>query len=347
MADTMRTVVLAERPVGDIIPGQTFNVKLVPKPTADQLKEGEILVEALYLSLDPAMRGWLQDVRSYLPPVQIGAVMRGATVSRVVASRSSLAAVGDHVYAQTGWVEHAILREGQFEPPSTYPSGTKPKDMISLLGLTGLTAWVGMTKIGQPKAGDTVVVSGAAGATGSVAGQIAKLNGARVIGIAGGAEKCKWLTEELGFDVALDYKAPDFAEKFQEATPNFIDVYFDNVGGEILNMCLQRAKEHARFVMCGGISQYNAAKPQGPSAISRVVTMRIRMQGFIVFDHAADFPKGRAELAQWAAEGKIRGVEHVLPGGLEAADVGLIGLFKGINTGKMLVEVKNPADSKL
>ncbi|KAK5995477.1 NADPH-dependent curcumin reductase [Cladobotryum mycophilum] len=341
MANEMRQVVLAERPVDDIIPGKTFNQKFVPKPTASQLKDGEILVEVLYLSLDPAMRGWLADVRSYLPPVQIGAVMRGASACRVVASKSSQAAAGDYVYAQTGWTEYAILPEGKFEGPTVFPNVQDPKDMLSFLGLTGITAWVGMTKIGEPKAGETVVVSGAAGATGSVAGQIAKLNGARVIGIAGGADKCKWLVEELGFDVALDYKAPDFREKFKAATPNYVDVYFDNVGGEILNTCLARAKEHSRFIMCGGISQYNTSKPQGPSNINRVISMRIRMQGFIVFDHEDEFPKARKELSQWAAEGKIKKTEHILKGGLQVAEQGLIDLYKGVNTGKLLVEVKS------
>lgn len=345
MARDNLSVVLAERPTNDIIPGQTFHQKITPAPTPDDLKDGEILVEVLYLSLDPAMRGWLNDVRSYLPPVQIGAVMRGGSVSRVLASKSKQAAVGDYISAHTGWTEYAILAEGTFEPASAFPGVQDPKDLLSHLGMTGLTAWVGMTKIGEPKAGETVVVSGAAGATGSVAGQIAKANGARVVGIAGSDDKCKWLVEELGFDVALNYKNPEFKEKLKEATPNYIDVYFDNVGGEILNSCLARAKEHARFVMCGGISQYNTDKPQGPSNISRVITMRIRMQGFIVFDHRADYPRARKELAQLAAEGKLKKTEHVLKGGLKVAEQGLVDLYKGSNTGKLLVEIKNPNES--
>ncbi|KAH0529292.1 hypothetical protein TsFJ059_004059 [Trichoderma semiorbis] len=345
MAVDNLSIVLAERPTGEIVPGTTFKQKISPAPTSADIKDGEILVEALYLSLDPAMRAWLNDVRSYVPPVQIGETMRGASVCRVLASKSKQATAGDYVCGFTGWTQYAVLREGAFEPSSNYPGLREPKDMLSVLGMTGLTAWIGMTKIGEPKAGETVVVSGAAGATGSIAGQIAKINGARVVGIAGSADKCKRLVEELGFDVALNYKDADFKEKFKEATPKYIDVYFDNVGGEILNMCLARAKEHARFVMCGGISQYNSANPEGPSNISRVISMRIKMQGFIVFDHIKDYGKARQELSQWVSEGKIKKTEHILPGGLQVAEQGLVDLYKGSNTGKLLVEVKNPKEN--
>ncbi|KAM0194190.1 hypothetical protein ACHAPA_005129 [Fusarium lateritium] len=334
-------IVLAERPTTDIIPGQTFTQKTSPAPTPADLQDGQILVETLYLSLDPAMRGWLRDARSYLPPVQIGQTMRGSTACRVLASKSKQAKEGDIVAAMTGWTEFAILPEGRFEPASYYPGVQDPKDMLSALGMTSLTAWVGMSKIADPKPGETVVVSGAAGATGSVAGQIAKLKGARVVGIAGGEDKCKWLTEELGFDVALNYKADDFKQKFNEATKDFIDVYYDNVGGDILDMCLMRAKEHARFVECGLVSQYNAAKPTGPKAFSQIVTMRIKMQGFIVLDHVKEFGTARAELAQWIAEGKLKKTETVVRGGLKVAEQALVDLYKGINTGKLIVEIKN------
>ncbi|KAF5715766.1 hypothetical protein FMUND_6683 [Fusarium mundagurra] len=341
MARDNLSIVLAERPTTDIIPGQTFTQKTSPAPTPADLQDGQILVETLYLSLDPAMRGWLRDMRSYLPPVQIGQTMRGACACRVLASKSKQAKEGDIVSALTGWTEFAILPEGRFEPASLYPGLQDPKDMLSALGMTSLTAWVGMSKIADPKPGELVVVSGAAGATGSVAGQIAKLKGARVVGIAGGDDKCKWLTEELGFDVALNYKADDFKEKFAEATKDYIDVYYDNVGGDILDMCLMRAKEHARFIECGLVSQYNAAKPQGPRAFSQIVTMRIRMQGFIVLDHVKDFPAARAELAQWIAEGKLKKTETVVRGGLKVAEQALVDLYKGINTGKLIVEIKN------
>lgn len=277
--------------------------------------------------------------------MQIGEVMRGVSASRVLASRSKLAAVGEYVFATTGWTQYKVLKDGQFEPASHYPGLQDPQDMLSALGLTSITAWLGIENIGNIKPGELVVVSGAAGATGSVAGQIAKIKGARVVGIAGSDDKCRWLKEELGFDGALNYKAADFKEKFKEATNGYIDVYFDNVGGEILDMCLARAKENARFIECGVISQYNDANPKGLKNIGQVVTMRIRMQGFIVFDHRDKFPEARKALSQWIAEGKLKKNETVLKGGLGAAEQGLVDLYKGINTGKLLVEVKNPNET--
>lgn len=332
---------LAKRPTGEIIPGTTFTHKTTPAPTAADLKDGQILVEVLYLSLDPALRPQLDDRRSYVPPVQIGEVMRGVSASRVIASTSKLAQPGDFVFATTGWTQYKILSDGQFEPASQFPGLRDPQDMLSALGLTSITAWVGMTTIGNPKPGELVVVSGAAGATGSVAGQIAKIKGARVVGLCGSDEKCAWLRDTLGFDVALNYKAADFKEQFKEATKDYIDVYFDNVGGETLDMCLGRAKPHARFVECGVISQYNDANPKGLRNIGQVVTMRIRMEGFIIFDHREQFVEARTELSKWIAEGKLKKSETVLKGGLKAAEQGLIDLYKGINTGKLLVEVKN------
>ncbi|KAK1844233.1 NADP-dependent leukotriene b4 12-hydroxydehydrogenase [Colletotrichum chrysophilum] len=273
MSQQNLSIVLAERPKAEIVPGQTFKSEQKPVPKAEDLKDGEILIENWYLSLDPAMRGWLNDKRSYLPPVQIGETMRGATVGRVVASKSSKAKEGDVLPVFGGWSEYAVLHDSRIEPVSAFPAVSQPVDYLSAIGMTGLTAYFGMLRVGDPQPGETVVVSGAAGATGSVAGQIAKLKGARVVGIAGSDDKCRWLTEELGFDAALNYKDPEFKQKFKEATPDFINVYFDNVGGEILDMALARAKEHSRFVMCGGISQYNSATPQGPR-VSRFISHR-------------------------------------------------------------------------
>ncbi|CAM1509029.1 Fc.00g027680.m01.CDS01 [Cosmosporella sp. VM-42] len=345
MARDNLSIVLAERPTSAIIPGQTFAQKITSAPSPSDLKDGQILVETLYLSLDPAMRGWLNDKRSYLPPVQVGEIMRGACACRVLASKSKQAQEGDIIVAYTGWTEYAILPEGRFEPAALYPGVEEPQDFLSAMGMTSLTAWWGMTQIGDPKPGELVVVSGAAGATGSIAGQIAKIKGARVVGICGSDEKCRWLTEELGFDGALNYKADDFRQKFKEATEGFIDVYYDNVGGDILDMALMRAKEHARFVECGVVSQYNAATPQGPKAFSQIVAMRIKMQGFIVLDHVKRFPEARAELSKWIAEGKLKKNETIIRGGLKIADQALVDLYKGINTGKLLVEIKNPNDS--
>ncbi|KAI1632173.1 hypothetical protein F4809DRAFT_628939 [Biscogniauxia mediterranea] len=344
MARENRTFVLAERPKADIIPGQTFRLETSPAPTADQLKDGEVLVEVLYLSLDPAMRGWLNDARSYVPPVAIGEKMRGGTISRVLASKNPKVKDGDLVYASCGWTEVAIVNEKQFETLQL-PEGAKITDALGVLGMTGLTAYFGLSKIGNPKPGETVVVSGAAGATGSVVGQICKLKGARVVGIAGSDEKCAWLRSELGFDAALNYKSATFREDLRAATPDYIDVYWDNVGGEILDAALARAATRARFVMCGSISGYNApgraaAGGKGVQNLFMVTAQRIRMEGFIVFDYAAEYPAARAELGRWLAEGKIKRKETIVRGGLPVADSAIRQLFEGKNTGKLLVEVK-------
>ena len=212
-------------------------------------------------------------------------------------------------------------------------------------GTTGLTAYFGLLNVGQVKKGDFVVVSGAAGATGSVVGQIAKLKGATVLGIAGSDDKCAWL-RELGFDDALNYKDPQFAKKFRAATKSLIDVFFDNVGGEVLDLALSRAKVHSRFVMCGGISQYNTKNPQGPKNYLMIVSMRIRMEGFVVFDFAEQYPKALKELAQWLAEGKIQRKETIVTGGLKEAEQALVDLYGGKNTGKMVVQVKAGGDEE-
>ncbi|KAI8628131.1 hypothetical protein F5Y19DRAFT_476930 [Xylariaceae sp. FL1651] len=343
MARENKTFVLAERPKTEIIPGQTFKLEKGPAPTDDQLKDGEILVEALYLSLDPAMRGWLNDTRSYVPPVQIGETMRGFTISRVLASKSPKVKTGDIVTAPIGWTEVAIANEKSIEPV-LIPKGGQITDALGVLGLTGMTAWTGLDRIGNLKSGETVLVSGAAGATGSVVGQIAKLRGCRVVGIAGSDDKCAWLTKELGFDAALNYKSASFKNDLEAATPDFVDVYWDNVGGEILEQALNRAKLRARFIMCGSISGYNQPGKQstGIRNLFHVVSQRIRMEGFIVFDFAEDYPRARKEIASWLEQGKLKRKETIVKGGLEKADTAIRDLFEGKNTGKLLVEVKSP-----
>ncbi|KAI0424521.1 NAD(P)-binding protein [Xylaria sp. FL1042] len=343
MARENKTFVLAERPKKNFVPGKTFRLEKAPAPTADDLKDGQVLLESLYLSLDPAMRGWVNDARSYLPPVKLGETMRGGTISRVIASKNPNAKEGDIVTAMIGWTEVAIAGEKEFQKLEV-PKGGRITDLLGVLGLTGMTAWTGLERIGKPQAGETVVVSGAAGATGSVVGQIAKQRGARVVGIAGSADKCAWLTEELGFDAALNYKSPTFRQDLAAATPDYIDVYWDNVGGEILEAALDRAKLRARFVMCGSISGYNAPKDEakGVRNLHQVVAQRIRMEGFIVFDFAEDFPRARAEIGQWLSEGKLKRKETIVKGGLEKAEYAILNLFEGNNTGKLLVEVKSP-----
>ncbi|KIW06209.1 uncharacterized protein PV09_02686 [Verruconis gallopava] len=339
---------LRERPTDAIIPGRTFELKKHKAPQPSDLKDGEVIFQSLYLSLDPAMRGWLNDARSYIPPVQIGEIMRGSAVGIIKASKSSKFPVGSYAVGNVGWTELAIVKEKHLEKMDLPPNG-RVTDALSVLGGTGLTAYFGILDVGKVKAGDFVVVSGAAGATGSVVGQIAKLKGAKVLGIAGSNDKCAWLKNELGFDEALNYKDPNFADNFRKATKGFIDVYFDNVGGEILDLALSRAKPHARFVMCGGISQYNTktGEAQGPKNYLMIVAMRIRMEGFIVFDYIKQFPQARKELAQWLAEGKIKRKETIIKGGLANAEQALVDLYKGVNTGKLLVEVTPEGKAKL
>ncbi|CAK7264933.1 hypothetical protein SEPCBS57363_001333 [Sporothrix epigloea] len=338
MARQNISVLLAERPTADVIPGKTFRIETGPAPTAADLKEGFLLIESLYLSVDPAMRGWLDDRPSYLPPVQIGDVMRGITAGRVLASN--------------GWTEVTIMHETMVENPlpglpATLRSRLGPIDLVSSLGFTSLTAYFGLLRVADGiRPTDTVVVSGAAGATGSVVGQLAKIMGAkRVVGIAGSVEKVEWLVKELGFDAGINYKDADFAQQFEAAVPDGIDVYWDNVGGDILNMALGHANLHARFVMCGGISQYNSAEPKGPKNIFQVVARRIKLQGFLVLDYASEHAAAIAELARWKAEGKLKSSEHVVKGGLRVAEQAFVDLFKGMNTGKLLVEIKNPDDA--
>ncbi|PVH75263.1 zinc-binding dehydrogenase [Cadophora sp. DSE1049] len=336
MALKNRSLVLAERLEGEIIPDQTFRNEYTDIPLFENLKDGEIIVENLYLSIDPAMCAWLNDRRSYTPPVQIGAVMRGPTLARVMSSKSAKIKKGDHVATMSGWTTFTVVKDSQVEKVSHLPL----TDNLSILGPTGITAYFGMLEIGRPNPGETVVVSGAAGATGSIAGQLAKLQGARVIGIAGSDDKCRWLVEELGFDVALNYKDSDFEARFVEAVPDHIDVYYDNVGGKILDLCMVHAKEHARFVMCGGASQYNVPDEAGLKNYSYIVRMGIRMQGFIVFDYADRWPEARAALVDLLKGGKILTKETILVGGLDVAQQALRDLYKGVNTGKLLVHMK-------
>ncbi|KAI1385623.1 uncharacterized protein F4822DRAFT_432478 [Hypoxylon trugodes] len=342
MSSKNLTFHLAERPTGNIVPGRTFKLVETDAPTADKLKDGEILVEVIYLSLDPALRIWLHDFRSYIPALKIDEKIRGSAITRVLASKSPKAKQGDLVFAHSGWTEYAIVDENNFFPIDL-PQGAQLTDFLGAIGVTGLTAYFGLEKVGNPQPGETVVVSGAAGATGIIVGQIAKIRGSRVIGIAGSDEKCDILTKELGFNVALNYKKASFREEFERATPGLVDLYWDNVGGEILELALERAAKRARFVMCGGTSEYNSlggeAKP-GVRNLLQVVINRIRMEGFIAFDYVDEYPQARVELGKWLAEGKIKRKETILKGGLKVAETGIGDLFAGKNVGKMIVEVK-------
>lgn len=353
---------LAKRPETIIVPGETFVARAHPAPGQGELQDGEVVLESLYLSLDPAMRGWLDDRPSYIPPVAIGEVMRGSALGRVIASRSQRFPIGSYAVGMVGWTEKAIVNENSLEAVSKPDStdGGRLTDILGVLGFTGITAYWGMVEVGHVRPGDVVVVSGAAGATGSIAGQIAKIHGATVYGITGSNEKCRWLVQDLNFDGALNYKSENFDDEFKSLTQGNIDLFYDNVGGQILDLALVCARKHARFVMCGGVSQFNEREVQGPKNYQMIWRMRIRMEGFIVFDHMDRVPEIRQKLSQWLAEGQLRRRETIVRGGVRQAERALTQLYQGLNigmlflfplfdicteqfcTGKLLVEVKAP-----
>jgi NADPH-dependent curcumin reductase len=299
--------------------------------------DGEVLVKVLYVSLDPAMRGWMNDARSYIPPVGIGEVMRALGAGEVVASNDPDLAVGDYVTGLFGVQEYAIAPKGSVTKADT--SLAPLPVFIGTLGMPGMTAYLGLHRIGQPKPGETVVVSGAAGAVGGVAGQIAKLRGCRVVGIAGGAEKCRHVVEDLGFDAAIDYKGEDVASALREHCPKGVDIYFDNVGGEILDAVLASLARHARVIICGAISQYNATEPvRGPSNYLSLLVNNASMTGFVVSDYGDGYADAAREMAGWLAEGKLISREEVAHG-LESFPETLLRLFSGENTGKLVLQV--------
>ena len=327
--------VLASRPVG-MVAASNFERREVPVP---EPAEGELLVHNLYLSLDPAMRGWISDARSYMPPVAIGEVMRGGCVAEVLDSRHAAFSPGELVFGMFGWQDYAVS-EGT--GVLRVPEDVGPTLALGALGWTSLTAYFGLAEIGKPAPGETVVVSGAAGATGSVVGQLARLRGARVIGIAGGPEKCDWVTRELGFDAAIDYRSEDVRARLKELCPDGIDVYWDNVGGEILEAALGRLAVHARVVYCGAISSYNASSPPpGPRNYMQVLIRRARVEGFLVFDYVDRIDEALAELGPLVQSGKLRYREDIREG-LDSAPAALGDLFTGANDGKLIVRVGDP-----
>jgi NADPH-dependent curcumin reductase len=329
---------LAARPVGLPKPSDW---EYVEEPVAEPA-DGQFLVALEYLSLDPAMRGWMNEGRSYVPPVGIGEVMRAGGLGRVVQSSHPDYAVGEHVSGLFG-VQRYAISDGTAVTRVETTLAPAPIH-LGVLGMTGLTAYFGLLDLGRPEPGQTVVVSGAAGAVGSVAGQIARIKGCRAIGIAGGPEKCEWLTEELGFDAAIDYKRGDLRAQLREHTPDGVDVYFDNVGGEILDEVLRRLARGARVVICGAISQYNAEQPpRGPANYMQLLVMRATMTGFLVFDFAKRYPEGVAQLAEWLRAGELRSREDVVRGGLERFPEVFLMLFRGENTGKLVLELTGEA----
>ena len=334
MDATNHQVRLAARPVG--LPKDS-DWEHTAEPVRDP-GDGEILVKTLYLSLDPAMRGWMNEGRSYIEPVGLGDVFRAAGVGTVLASRHDGFSEGDAVTGIFGAQEYATVPGGGAQKVDT--SLAPLPVYLGALGISGLTAYFGLLDVGQAKEGDTVVVSGAAGSVGSVTGQIARIKGCRAVGIAGGEEKCAWLVDELGFDAAIDYKAEDIRKALWRAAPDGIDVFFDNVGGDVLDAALAALARHARVVICGAISQYNADGPmRGPSNYMSLLVNRARMEGFVVFDYASRYGEAARELAGWLASGELKAREHLVEGGVSAFPDALLKLFAGENVGKLVLKV--------
>ena len=330
---TNRQFLLAKRPVGAAT-RDTFTFQQVP---VVQPKEGQILVKNEYLSLDPAMRGWMNEGKSYIPPVALGDVMRALGVGKVIASAHPGFAVGDYVNGALGVQDYFTG-----EPRGFYKVDPKLVPLpvyLSALGMTGMTAYFALLDVGAPKAGDTVVISGAAGAVGSIAGQIAKLKGCRVVGIAGGEEKCARLVDEFGFDGTIDYKSEDVLAGLKRECPKGVDVFFDNVGGDILDAVLSRLNFKARVIICGAISQYNNKEAvKGPANYLSLLVNRARMEGFVVMDYADRYAAAGQEMAGWLLKGQLKSKEHIVEG-LESFPESLAKLFSGENHGKLVLKV--------
>jgi len=335
MTEQNRRLVLAERPKGMVDEG-TVRSDEQDVPVAGA---GEALAKVRYLSIDPTIRTWMDDAPGYLPPIGIGEVIRSGGIAEVLESNTDTYKPGQLLFGMTGWQDYVIADDGA-RALQALPPGVPPTTALGLLGITGMTAYFGLLDVGAMKEGDVVVVSGAAGATGSSVGQIAKIKGAKkVIGIAGGKEKCSWITDELGFDAAVDYKGEDVAARLREEAPEGIDVYFDNVGGEILNTCLAQLAIKGRVVVCGAISVYNdRGAMKGPANYVNLIRVRGRMEGFLILDYFDRLPAAQAEMAGWLAEGKVKSAEHVVEG-LERAPEALNLLFTGGNIGKVIVKV--------
>jgi len=333
-----RQVRLARRPAGLPKPEDwSFTSEPVREPGA-----GAVLVKTLALSLDPAMRGWMNEGRSYIEPVGLGEVMRAGGIGRVAASRNPHFREGDLVSAMVGVQEYALIEEAQMRKAGLFaidPRAGTVAQWLNVLGMPGMTAYFGLLEVGQPQQGETVVVSGAAGAVGQTVGQLARIKGCRVVGIAGGPAKCEWVVKELGFDACIDYKAGTVRAGLKEHCPQGVDVYFDNVGGEILDDVLAKLARRARVVICGAISQYNnTGAYQGPKNYMSLLVNRARMEGMVVFDYADRFPQAVAELAGYLRDGRMRSREDVVQG-LENFPDALLKLFRGENFGKLVLQV--------
>ncbi len=333
-ARSNRRILLVARPKAEPT-DDCFRLESQPVPA---LADGEALIRTRYLSLDPTIRGWMNDAPGYMPPIAIGDPVRAGGVGEVVESKNPAYRVGALVSGLIGWQEYAIADSGG-RAMSALPPGVDPVAAMGVFGVTGMTAYFGVLDVAKPKSGDTFVVSGAAGATGSIAGQIAKIEGCRVIGLAGSPDKCAWVTGELGFDACIDYKRENVAQRLHALCPKGVDVYFDNVGGEILDTVLAQLAQGARIALCGGISAYNDAElPPGPKNLMMLVIRRARMEGFLVLDYFSRFPEAMERMAKWVAEGRIRHRTDVVEG-LENTPAAFRRLFTGANIGKQVVKV--------
>jgi hypothetical protein len=335
MTQSNRRLVLAQRPSGVV----DDTIVHLEEQEAPEPGPGEALARVRYLSIDPTIRTWMDDRPGYLPPIGLGEVIRSLGIAEVTASQSERYAPGDLLTGMTGWQDWVLAGEGP-AAMQKLPAGVSPTLALSVLGMTGMTAYFGLIDVGRIEEGDVVVVSGAAGATGSTVGQIAKIKGAsKVVGIAGSSAKCAWSVEELGFDAAINYKTEDVAAALHRACPSGIDLYFDNVGGDILNACLGQLALRGRVVLCGAIAGYNdRSQLKGPPNYVNLIPRRGRMEGFIILDYFDRLPEAQAEMARWVAEGRVKSAEHVVDG-LEHAPDALNLLFTGGNTGKVIVAV--------
>jgi NADPH-dependent curcumin reductase len=332
MSEKNMQVRLANRPKG-WVQESDFQIVETDLPVAG---EGEVLLKTLYLSLDPYMRGRMDDTKSYAAKVELGEVMVGGTISEVVESKNPKFQPGDTVVSNAGWQKYAVSNGKGLRKVD--PGFIPVTACLSVAGMPGVTAWVGLFEIGQLKEGETLVVSAASGAVGSVVGQLAKIKGCRAVGIAGGPAKCDYVVNELGFDACIDYKAPDFYENLKAATPQGVDVYFENVGGEIMDNVLRRMNPFGRIPLCGLIASYNATEPQGIKNARFLLSMRLKLQGFIVSEYPQSWPEALKQLTQGVAEGKLK-YRETINEGLENAPSTFIGLLKGENFGKQLVKV--------
>ena len=328
-----RRILLARRPEGEL---RDADLEIVDEPVPP-LEAGQILVGNRFLSMDPAIRGWMSNTDSYIDPIAIGDVVRGAAVGNVVASENEKWAVGDLIVAIAGWETHSVMGPrvmGQKIPPGLPLSAST---YLGVLGGAGLTAYIGLLEVGALAEGESLLISAAGGGVGSIVGQIGKIKGCHVVGIAGTDEKCAWLTDEMGFDGAVNYRAGSLLTHLRAACPNGVDVFFDNVGGEILDTALRLINVRARVVLCGAISQINAATPPpGPSNYIRLRTKRARMEGFITLDHARNWGAASAQLAQWVLGGELKYRETIIDG-IDQTPAAFNMLFSGGNIGKLIV----------